>query len=52
MSVTGQCPKCGLQIAEPQDPEELTAPWHFKLLVALAAVYLTWRFLQLLGVIA
>ncbi|MGI8663206.1 MAG: hypothetical protein ACR2LQ_08350 [Acidimicrobiales bacterium] len=23
------------------------APWHFKLMVAMAVVYLTWRFVQL-----
>ena len=29
----------------------LKAPWHFKVLVACAAVYLVWRFLQLFGVL-
>ena len=29
--------------------EEYKAPWHFKLMVALAVVYLTWRFIQLIS---
>jgi hypothetical protein len=47
---TGKCPGCGLQIAEPQelaDAGEYRAPWHFKVMIALAAVYLGWRFIQL-----
>ncbi len=27
------------------------APWHFKLLMVLLAVYLTWRLVQLIGLI-
>ncbi len=52
MPVTGKCPSCGLQIAEPQDIEEASeyrAPWHFKLMVALAAVYLTFRVIQMVS---
>ena len=30
---------------------EEKAPWHFKLLVAAAVVYLTWRLLQLVGLL-
>ena len=51
MPVTGKCPACGLQIASPQEIEdagEYKAPWHFKLMVVLAVVYLTWRFIQLI----
>ena len=61
---SGQCPSCGRQLAEPlkrptlrdmmnpdveAEPGEYKAPWHFKLMVALATIYLGWRFLQLLG---
>ena len=52
MPVTGKCPTCGLQIAEPQELEDATtykAPWHFKLMVALAAIYLTWRLVQMVS---
>jgi hypothetical protein len=55
LPVNGRCPTCGIQLAEPMLPEEdeeLKAPWHFKLMVVLAVVYLVWRFLQLLGVLA
>jgi hypothetical protein len=50
MPVTGKCPSCGLQLAAPQelaDAEDYKAPWHFKLMIALAVVYLAWRFIQL-----
>ena len=55
----GSCPTCGRQVAEaPTEPEvdvppeklrkfsDEPAPWHFKVLVALTAVYLAWRALQ------
>ncbi len=32
-----------------EDEEEYRAPWHFKLMIALAAVYLTWRFIQVVS---
>ena len=51
MPVTGMCPSCGQQIATPQELEEASeykAPWHFKVMVALAVVYLSWRLLQLI----
>ena len=51
----GRCPSCGIQLAEPQEPdddwEDYKAPWHFKLLVVLTVVYLGWRFLQLFGIL-
>jgi hypothetical protein len=50
MPPTGECPSCGAKLAEPQDgeaQEDYKAPWHFKLIVALAAIYLLWRFVQL-----
>ena len=31
--------------------EEYRAPWHFKLLVVMAAVYLLWRFVQLVALL-
>ena len=52
MPVTGKCPACGLQIASPQEVAEASeyrAPWHFKLMVVLAVLYLSWRFVQLIS---
>jgi len=37
----GDCPNCGRVLVEPA-----RAPWHFKLLVIAAVVYLGWRALQ------
>ena len=34
----GSCPVCGTVIAPPA-----RAPWHFKLLLAAATLYLGWR---------
>jgi hypothetical protein len=53
MPPDGRCPSCGIQLAEPLElhDEEYKAPWHFKLMVGLAAVYLGWRFLQLSGIL-
>ena len=52
LTAQGECPSCGHRIAEPgSDDMDLKAPWHFKLLVAMAGVYLAWRFLQLAGVV-
>ncbi len=31
--------------------EEAKAPWHFKLLMVLLAVYLGWRLVQLIGLV-
>jgi hypothetical protein len=50
MPPTGKCPTCGLQIASPQEVVEATeyrAPWHFKLMIVLAALYLGWRAVQM-----
>jgi hypothetical protein len=30
-----------------ESEEAVKAPWHFKLLMVLLALYLTWRFIQL-----
>jgi hypothetical protein len=59
----GSCPTCGRVVAEPPDPAEAAtgteggagaeakpkerAPWHFKVLLVLVVVYLTWRFIQI-----
>jgi hypothetical protein len=57
----GSCPECGRVVAEPKDPEAADgeakpkgkekegAPWHFKLLLVLIVVYLTYRFIQIGG---
>lgn len=51
LTVEGDCPE-GHHVADPaaapQDPSQ-PVPWHFKLMVALLVVYLTWRFVQLVG---
>jgi hypothetical protein len=44
MPLDGKCPSCGAPIAEPQTA--VKAPWHFKLLVVAAVVYLGWRAVQ------
>jgi hypothetical protein len=46
----GTCPACGRQVAEPGEPAATgqRTPWHFKLLVLATAVYLGWRFVELL----
>ncbi len=31
--------------------EDASIPWHFKLLVGLLVIYLSWRVIQLLGLI-
>ena len=31
------------------DEDDMKAPWHFKLLMVLLIVYLTWRIVQLLS---
>ncbi len=40
----GGCPECEQVIGKPHK-----TPWHFKLLVVAAAVYLIWRFVQMVG---
>ena len=32
--------------------DDAKAPWHFKLLMVLVALYLAWRFAQLFGLLA
>ncbi len=53
----GSCPECGRVVAEPPDPAAAAAegeaagrkraPWHFKLLLGVLIVYLTYRFIQI-----
>ncbi len=40
------CPACGDDLPEPGAGEDLTTPWHFKLLVVAVIVYLGWRAVQ------
>ena len=52
LSAQGECPSCGRRIAEPgTDDMDIKAPWHFKVLVGCATVYLVWRFAQIAGVV-
>lgn len=51
LTASGECPACGRPVAEASEVEPVKAPWHFKLLVFLAVVYLVWRFAQLAGVL-
>lgn len=53
LEADGTCPTCGRQVAPPSDvvtTEEPSssggAPWHFKLLIAVTAVYLGYRLFQ------
>jgi hypothetical protein len=51
MPPTGECPTCGLQLASPAEvaeAEEYKAPWHFKLMIVLAVIYLGWRLVQMI----
>jgi hypothetical protein len=54
----GTCPTCGREVEAPgrepaprhdrgQAGDDERAPWHFKLLVVMTVVYLTWRFVQI-----
>ena len=49
----GTCPKCDQLVADPLASDGATsqegdsaAPWHFKVLIAVTAVYLGYRLLQ------
>ena len=41
----GECPSCGRPVATAPDDVEGAphAPWHFRLLVTAAVLYLAWR---------
>jgi hypothetical protein len=58
----GSCPTCGRVVADPPEPASSSegespdeakpkerAPWHFKLLLVVIVVYLTYRFIQIGG---
>jgi hypothetical protein len=62
MREDGTCPTCGRAIDAPPAPvtaknvdlrklaggdEDVSAPWHFKLLMVLLALYLGWRIVDL-----
>ncbi len=34
---------------EPEEPSTPLVPWHFKVMVVLAALYVGWRLVQLIG---
>jgi len=53
MNDDGTCPQCGELVEEPHvhddaESDERT-PWHFKLLVAVLVIYLSWRFWQIVS---
>ena len=53
----GSCPRCGNTVerglipgmTRPADEAAPTVPWHLKLLGLALALYLGWRFLQMLS---
>ena len=47
----GTCPFCDsdVVVAEKPLPVQRALPWHFKLMVALAALYLIWRVIDLVA---
>lgn len=63
MNEDGTCPTCGRsveaqqpitaknldlkQLAKGDEGDEAKAPWHFKVLIGLLALYLGWRVVQL-----
>ena len=55
LKADGSCPTCGRTVAEPSEPSETgetereKAPWHFKLLLVVTVIYLTWRAIQMIG---
>ena len=50
LTETGDCPG-GHHVADPSDPAQTDppapVPWHFKVMLTLLVLYLTWRFVQL-----
>ena len=61
LKADGSCPTCGRTVADPADQtdssdgpaateaEREKAPWHFKLLLVVTVIYLTWRAIQMIG---
>jgi len=53
LQADGTCPECGRTVEAPRPAgavaaERDKAPWHFKLILALTVIYLTWRFIQMI----
>jgi hypothetical protein len=53
LQADGTCPECGRTVEAPHPAgvvaaERDKAPWHFKLILALTVIYLTWRFVQMI----
>jgi hypothetical protein len=55
LQADGTCPECGRLVEAPKpagavaaSAERDKAPWHFKLILALTVIYLTWRFIQMI----
>lgn len=48
LEADGTCPMCGRVVAESVVPatESAGAPWHFKALIGVTAVYLSYRLFQ------
>ncbi len=48
LEADGSCPTCGRLVADPvaSDEKESGAPWHFKALIGVTAVYLSYRLFQ------
>ena len=44
----GNCPNCGTAVADPTEEQDIKAPWHFKVLVVAAVIYLVWRAVQMI----
>ena len=61
MNPDGTCPSCrrlltedrvtpkSLDLKKLAGEEDSKVPWHFKLLLVALAIYLGWRFVQLIG---
>ena len=58
MTPEGTCPSCGREVDAPADlgqarelveaeePEAVSAPWHFWVMVVGVVIYLGWRFIE------
>lgn len=52
LTPAGECPSCGRTVAsaaEVAEAESYKAPWHFKVMVVLAVLYLSWRLIQMIS---
>ena len=52
LNADGTCPECGRKVEQSEAAttfaERDKAPWHFKLILAITVIYLTWRVIQLI----